>query len=290
MKRKYFLLLSTLCLCSVLIAQELVFQDKNGIIRWKRNKQEVVLFGANYCLPSACDYRAAGYVGGDRKVMIQEDLEHFKRMGWQGLRICFWGDWENSDTEGNLIDNDHLDLMDFLIAEATKRDIYMLFSPIVTYDSQFPEMNDNSNTGYAKTYPKSTLIHDEKAIRCEENYMANILNHVNRYTGKCIKDEPNILFVELINEPTQFPDDIPGMVKYINRMCKTIRNTGCKKLTYYNISQDFSVAPAIRQSQVDGASYGWYPQGLNNGYTFTDNGLHFVDRYEEIRDIALFLL
>lgn len=285
--KKQILLLSMLCFCAALAAQEKVFQDKEGIIRWKKDKQEVALFGANYCLPSACDYRAAGYVDGDRKMMVQEDLDHFKRMGWQGLRICFWGDFENSDAEGNLIDNDHLDLMDFLIAEATKRDIYMLFSPIVTYDSQFPEMNDNSNTGFAKTYPKATLIHDEKAIQCEENYMKNMLNHVNHYTGRCIKDEPNILFVELINEPTQFPNDISGMVKYINRMCKAIKDTGCKKLTYYNLSQNFGVASAIRKSQVDGATYAWYPQGLNNGYMFTDNGLHFVDRYPQMVDVSL---
>ena len=280
MKRKSILLLLALSVFPVLMARELVFQDKDGIIRWKKNNQEVALFGANYCLPSSCDYRAAGYVGGDRKTMIREDLDHFNRMNWQGLRICFWGDWQNSDAEGNLIDNDHLNLMDYLIAEATKRDIYMLFSPIVTYDSQFPEMNDATNTGFAKTYKKSMLIHDEKAIKCQENYMKNILNHVNRYTGRCIKDEPNIIFVEIINEPTQFPNDISGMVRYINRMCRAIKGTGCKKLIHYNLSQDFNIAPAIQKSMVDGATYAWYPQALNNGYRFTDNGLHFVDRYE----------
>ena len=29
-----------------------VYQDKDGIVRWSDNKQEVALFGANYCLPS----------------------------------------------------------------------------------------------------------------------------------------------------------------------------------------------------------------------------------------------
>ena len=38
--------------------------------------------------------------------------------------------------------------------------------------------------------------------------MKQLLNHRNPYTGRCLKDEPNILFVELINEPTQFPEDI----------------------------------------------------------------------------------
>jgi hypothetical protein len=37
-----------------------VFVDNQWIMRWVSNKKEVALFGANYCLPSACDYRAAG--------------------------------------------------------------------------------------------------------------------------------------------------------------------------------------------------------------------------------------
>lgn len=112
--------------------------------------------------------------------------------------------------------------------------------------------------------------------------MKQLLNHRNPYTGRCLKDEPNILFVELINEPTQFPEDIPGMVRYINRMCKAIRSTGCKKLTFYNVSQDFCVAPAIRKSDIQGSTHAWYPSALNNNYSIEGNGLLFVDRYEQM--------
>ena len=82
------------------------------MVRWQDDRSEVTLFGANYVLPSASDYRAAGYLRGDRKRMIEEDMAHFARMGWDGLRLTFWGDWEASDTAGNLIANDHLDLLD----------------------------------------------------------------------------------------------------------------------------------------------------------------------------------
>lgn len=269
-------------LAAVLQAQELVYSDAEGTIRWKKNKQEVSLFGANYCLPSACDFRAAAYMGGERKQMIAEDMEHFKRMNWDGLRLCFWGDFQNTDRDGNLLDNEHLDLLDCLIAEAAKRDIYMLLSPIVTYNSQWPEMTDTTNTGLAKYYPKNTLTHDEKAIRAQENYLKQILRHRNPYTGRCLKDEPNILFVEFINEPSQFPDDIPGMVSYIDRLYKAVRSTGCKKLTFYNVSQNFGVAPAIRKSKVQGSTHAWYPGALNNGYSLQGNGLLFVDRYEQM--------
>lgn len=281
-KRIFFTLLCILCFLCQSGAQELVYMDSSGVIRWKENKQEIALFGANYCLPSACDYRAADYVGGDREQMIAEDLDHFKRMNWDALRLCFWGDYQNTDKQGNLLENEHLRLLDRLVAEASKRNIYMLLSPIVTYDSQWPEMSDTTNTGLAKFYPKNTLIHDEQAIRAQENYMKQLLNHRNPYTGRCLKDEPNILFVELINEPTQFPKDISGMISYINRMCKAIRSTGCKKLTFYNVSQDFRVSPAIRKSNIQGSSYAWYPGALNNGYSIQGNGLLFVDRYEQM--------
>lgn len=48
-------------------ATERVYADEHGVIRWTADDREVALFGANYSLPSACDYRAAGYVGADRK-------------------------------------------------------------------------------------------------------------------------------------------------------------------------------------------------------------------------------
>ncbi len=93
-------------------ANRAVYLDKDGVVRWKDDRKEVTLFGANYVLPTASDYRAAGYLHADRKKMIDEDMAHFARMGWDGLRLTFWGDWEASDSAGNLIANDHLDLQD----------------------------------------------------------------------------------------------------------------------------------------------------------------------------------
>ncbi len=121
------------------MANRAVVLDKQGVVRWKDTRGEVALFGANYVLPTASDYRAAGYVHGDRKRMIDEDMAQFARMGWDGLRLTFWGDWEASDSAGNLIANEHLDLQDYLIARARERGIYMLFSPIQLYDSNWPD-------------------------------------------------------------------------------------------------------------------------------------------------------
>jgi len=58
-----------------------VYIDKPGVVRWTGNRQEAALFGANYVLPTASDYRAAGYLHADRKKMIDEDMAQFERMG-----------------------------------------------------------------------------------------------------------------------------------------------------------------------------------------------------------------
>src|ERR1700730_10551306 len=92
-----------------------VYLDKTGVIRWRDSNAEVALYGANYCIMSGSDYRMAGLVSSDRKAMVDEDLAQFARLGWTALRLCSWGDWENADRAGNLIPNDHLDLLDYVI-------------------------------------------------------------------------------------------------------------------------------------------------------------------------------
>jgi hypothetical protein len=98
-----------------------VFLDPAGVIRWSDSRDEVGLYGANYCIMSGSDYRMAGLVSTDRKAMIDEDLAQFARMGWTALRLCSWGDWENADRDGNLIVNEHVDLLDYVIATARAR-------------------------------------------------------------------------------------------------------------------------------------------------------------------------
>ena len=99
-------------------AKRPVYLDSDGVIRWRGSKEEVGLFGANYCIMSGSDYRMAGLVSSDRKAMIDEDMAHFARMGWTALRLCSWGDWENADKAGNLIVNEHVDLLNYLIARS----------------------------------------------------------------------------------------------------------------------------------------------------------------------------
>ncbi len=260
-----------------------VYLDREGVVRWRDDRTEVALFGANYVLPSASDYRAAGYLRGDRKRMIEEDMAQFARMGWDGLRLTFWGDWESSDTAGNLIANDHLDLLDWLVARARERGIYMLFGPIQLYNATWPDaLDDTTSPGFGRRYSRERMGTDPAAIAAQVNYLRQILEHVNPYTGVALKDEPSILFIELVNEPVHHPEDLAGSVRYMNTLTDAVRGTGCEKLIFYNVSQDFRIGEAIRRSKVQGVSFGWYPTGLNAGYELRGNYLRGVDEFPDM--------
>jgi hypothetical protein len=260
-----------------------VFLDREGVVRWRDSGAEVALFGANYVITGASDYRAAGYVHGDRKRMIDEDMAQFARMGWDGLRLTFWGDWESSDSAGNLIANDHLDLLDYLVARARERGIYMLFSPIQLYSSTWPDaMEDTTPPGFGRRFGKGRMGTDSAALKAQVNYLRQILNHVNPYTRVALKDEPSIIFIELVNEPWHHPEDLPGSIHYINALTDAVRSTGCQKLVFHNVSQDFRISDAIRRSKAQGITFGWYPTGLNAGHELQGNYLRGTDAFPDM--------
>ncbi len=265
-----------------------VYLDDSGIIRWGDNNNEVALFGANYCLPSSCDYRAAGYITNDRKKVIDNDMAHFARMGWDGLRLALWGDWENSDSLGNLIANEHLDLLDYLIFKARERGIYMLFSPIHTFNPMWPEGKvDTSANGFAKYFRKDELGTNPDAVAAQVNYLKQIMNHVNPYTKTALKDEPSILFIEMINEPHHHSENIKVSVGYINSLVRAIRSTGCNKILFHNYSQDIRIGSSLKNSEIQGASFGWYPSGLMSFRTLTGNYLRTVDDYPSMLNAGI---
>ena len=270
-------------LITILALAQGVYLDNQGVIRWQRDRKEVALFGANYVLTTASDYRAAGYLHADRKRMIDEDVAQFARMGWDGLRLTFWGDWEASDSAGNLLTNDHLDLLDYLIARARERGISMLFSPIQLYGSNWPDaLTDTTQPGFGRRFGKGRMGTDPRALAAQVNYLRQILNHVNPYTHVALKDEPSIIFIELVNEPWHHPEDLQGSIHYINALTDAVRSTGCQKLIFYNVSQDFRIGEAIRRSKAQGITFGWYPTGLNAGHELEGNYLRGADAYPDM--------
>ena len=107
-------------------------QVENGVLRWVSgvNKgQEVSLFGVNYSTPFAYSYRAIEKMGVDHKQAIDMDVDHISRLGLDAYRIHLW-DKELSDQKGNLLNNHHLELFDYLLQKLKQKNIKVILTPI----------------------------------------------------------------------------------------------------------------------------------------------------------------
>jgi len=260
------------------VADRLAKVDESGVLRWQDTGDEVSLFGVNYTVPFAFTYRAHKYLGLSHKQSIDNDVRHFARMGLDAFRVHIW-DQQISDRQGNLVDNEHLDLLDYLIFKLKSRGIYSILTVVGASKTGYPEP-DPPAEGFSYYYTKEQLATEPEAIEKQQRYLTQFLNHINRYTGLAYKDDPAILAFEPCNEPAWL--SAGSITKYINALVKAIRNTGCTKPVFYFVTKtDSETVKGVHRSTADGASFGWYPTGLVNDKTLRGNPLGSVDTFLE---------
>jgi hypothetical protein len=253
-----------------------VYVDKEGVMRWKANKAEASFFGVNYTTPFAYAYRAHKALNADLEQAIRDDVYHMARLGFDAFRVHVW-DNEISDVSGNLLDNDHLKLFDFLLAELKKRNIKTIVTPIAFWGNGYPERDENV-PGFSSHYGRGKLTTNDSAIVAQEVYLQQFFKHVNPYTKLTYGDDPDVIAVEINNEPSHSGPK-QGVTNYINRLAAAIKTTGWNKPVFYNISQGPYYADAVAASVVNGFSFQWYPSGLVSGNTLKGNYLPNVDKY-----------
>lgn len=258
-------------------SQENVIVDEAGIMRWGASREEVHGFGVNYTVPFAHAYRSAEKLGVDPRKAIDEDVYHFARLGLDAYRVHVW-DTEISDTLGNLLENEHLDLFDYMVAEMQKRGMKMLLTPIAFWGNGWPE-RDTWTPGFSHKYGKGACLTNEDAIKAQENYLAQFLNHVNPYTGKAYKDDPRVIAFEVSNEP-HHRQSADSVQRYVTKMVQAMKSTGCEKPIFYNISHGINYMDEYFEAGIDGGTFQWYPTGLGAGEELKGNFLPNVDRYE----------
>ena len=253
-----------------------VYIDDKGRMRWQMDHSEVYLFGVNYTVPFAYGYRSVKALNKDVEKEIDEDVYHLARMGADAFRVHIW-DTEISDTSGNLLENEHLKLFDYLIYKLKQRNIKIVITPIAFWGNGYPQ-RDEKTAGFSSKYNKGQATVNESAIKAQENYLKQLLQHVNPYTKSNYRDEPDIIAAELNNEPSHSgPKE--KVTEYINKLAAAARSIGWTKPLFYNIAQSPYYADAVAKSTVNGFSFQWYPTGLVAGHEQKGNLLPNVDRY-----------
>ncbi|WP_158797717.1 membrane or secreted protein [Pedobacter sp. L105] len=250
--------------------------DTKGILRWKKTGTEASFFGVNYTVPFAYGYRSHKALGVNPELAIDNDVYHMARLGINAFRVHVW-DTEISDVEGNLINNEHLRLFDYLLSKLEERGIHILITPIAFWGNGYPEKDEKTGS-FSNVYGKEQSVVNEKAIQAQERYLQQLFSHVNPYTKKTYGIDPFVVAAELNNEPKHSgPKSLA--TAYINRLAVALRSTGWTKPVFYNISESPRYADAVAAAKVDGFSFQWYPIGLVAGHEQKGNFLPNVDRY-----------
>lgn len=253
-----------------------IYVDNHGVMRDVRTGKEVSYFGVNYTVPFAHAYRALGYLGVDRKSAIDRDVYHMSRLGFNAFRVHVW-DVEISDAEGNLLQNEHLDLLDYLIAALEKQGIDVLLTTQTNFGNGYPERNTDTGA-FAYNYEKCRIHDTEEAINLQERYIYQFATHLNPYTGKRYASDPAIIAIEINNEPCH-SGDAAAATSYINRMVASAKEGGWQKPLFYNMSHNQHIVQGFLNADIQGGTYQWYPVGLVAGYNRKGNFLPLVDNY-----------
>ena len=198
------------------------------------------------------------------------------RLGLDAFRVHVW-DVDITDSLGNLLENEHLRLFDYLVKKLKERNIKILITPIAFWGNGYPEPDVKTN-GFSYVYGKGPSVVKEEAFRAQENYLHQFFNHVNPYTKLKYKDDPDVIAMEINNEP-HHSGPKSRTTEYVNRMAKAVRSTGWTKPVFYNISESPSYVDAIVKTNVDGHSFQWYPTGLVANRERKGNFLPNVENY-----------
>ena len=262
--RILYLLLFLLLFVLKLLPQDsnnLIYVDDKGRMRWTSTDEEAYFFGVNYSTPFAFSYRALKDKGISHKEIIDLDVQEFKRLGLNAYRIHVW-DREVSDREGNLLDNEHIELLDYLISKLIENDIYIILTPIAWWGTRWP-MPDVETPGFSTFYSKIESTTKPEVLNAHIKYLKQFVNHINKFTGKSYKDEKNIIGFEIFNEPN-LPDSIEQINYYINTTVKAVRDEGVTKPIFFNISENPGKKQweGVASSNIQGVSFQWYPTGL----------------------------
>lgn len=250
-------------------AQSSTYVDNKGVLRWAENKKEVCVFGTNYAVPFAYWEARADLVKNNHKKAIDEDVYHLTRLGLDGFRIHVMESYI-SDEKGNLLDNIHLQLFDYLLFKLKERGIKLFITPMYL---------QGGKNSFAQKYGKNVgCLSNKQAFVAQQNYLKQFMNHVNPYTNIAYKNDADIIAFEIVNEPKHYK--APNLVvNYINTMCNAIKSTGCDKPLFYNMTTSFSVIDKVLKSNTDGGTFQWYPTGLTANQTLKGNFLPNVDKY-----------
>ncbi|MDR0871644.1 MAG: hypothetical protein LBN39_12715, partial [Planctomycetaceae bacterium] len=142
---------------------------------------EVALWGVNYYPQSWHEFRLLKEGGADIKAVVDTDIDDLVRdkegpNRINAIRIHVF-DTEISDAEGNLIRNEHLDILDYLVSKCNERGIHLWLTPIAWWWS--PQSRAGA---FSTQIPMQAMVLCSETRSSQQRYLKQFLEHENPYT------------------------------------------------------------------------------------------------------------
>lgn len=167
----------------------------------KNKMDEICLWGVNFqpCLSWEYNSRLknAGVELTDLHQVVDRNLEELTKMKVNMIR-CHLTPADFTDDAGNLVETPFLDALDYMIAQAEKKGIKTTLAFINHMGNSY------LRSSFMNQLKREDWIHLEKARKCSQNYIAQLLGRRNPYSSKTYAKDDAIAYWELINEPALY--------------------------------------------------------------------------------------
>lgn len=117
------------------------------------------------------------------------------------------GDSVFGDNKADKIDDTQLNKLFYLISKLKEKGIYIYMDLLVL--RPLDEAVSQSHGKYG-----AALFFDEELIAAQKSYAYKLLTTVNPYTGLALKDDPTMVFLQILNEKGMFNIDANSMSEY----------------------------------------------------------------------------
>ena len=112
-----------------------------------------------------------------------------------------------TDNQGNLVETIYLDMLDYMVAQAAKKNIYSyitFLNPGMSYDIDVEDPKTNIPSYVENSFldgiDRKEIIVNKDVVFKSKNFIKQLLNRVNPYLNKQYKDTKQIALWEIVNE------------------------------------------------------------------------------------------
>lgn len=177
---------------------------------------EVALWGVNFQSAMSWEWWRSRRNGGRRafdsrhwKSIVDRSFDEIQQMGCKVIRIHLCpGDL--ADGQGNLLENEWLDMLDYTMAECHRRGIYINLALL----NHLGDGGVDAILSAALKEHKWEAMVVPKKIEATENYIRQLVNRKNPYDNdRAYKEYPGWIIAEIMNEPT-WPESKPSKPEF----------------------------------------------------------------------------